>query len=361
MNNNLFFTKTGALINWLKLPYYSFATLGLQACRLTFRHIIPHFVNEKRAEKIIFQAKKLKIREFHLESKISSTIDYYKFRNYLIQPTVNLPKIKAVTSKKDLKEAVKHSKRMKTSIKEIVKELNSSQLKEIAKKLKIKAKGIPHEELRELIFNTYAAKLPAKDQLQQTAFNGVCGMMVAQFAADRFKGKAWEDIARKARKGANAKTAGLHILYTSLDFNNSYEATSSLHKVLAKRVTAVNSANTNTKNLQKISKMSDGVYRLTFLTDHARHGILLSKEDGISYILDPNIGLLTCQEDKTENLLKRILSIYDKPKTKQSNINILRRFFTFFKKEEPNVDLLAYKFKSSSTIEGIRKVLLEEV
>lgn len=361
MNNNLYFTKSGALINWIKLPYYSFATLGVQVCRLTFHHIIPHFVCEKRASKMIFQAKKLKIREYHLESKISSTIDYYKFRNHLIQPTINLPKINAVTSKKDLKEAVKHSKRMKTSLREIINHLKTQQVRELAKKLKISSDGISNAELRELIFKAYASKLPEKKRLQETPFNGVCGMMVAQFAAERFKGKTWEDIAHKARKGANAKTAGLHILYTSLDFKNSYEASSSLHKVLAKRVSTVNSANSNAKNLQKIAKMNDGVYRLTFLTDHVRHGILLSKEDGVSYILDPNIGLLTCEEDKTEALLKRILSTYDKPKQKQSELSFFRRICTYFKRVEPNVGILAYQFKSSSTIDGIRKVLFEDI
>lgn len=131
---SLFFTKSGAFVNWVKVPYYSFAAMGTSAFRLTFEHILPHFFSKENSAKIKFQAKKLKAYEAHFEKRIESNINYYKFRNYLIQPTLNLPKLRVVKEERDLLKAEEQAKKIKDSLHEVIKEATHDELTALAKK-----------------------------------------------------------------------------------------------------------------------------------------------------------------------------------------------------------------------------------
>jgi hypothetical protein len=70
--------------------------------------------------------------------------------------------------------------------------------------------------------------------------------------------------------------------------------------------------------LQNLPKLPAGVYAIDLKTSAVGHAITyIKEEDGKGYILDPNGYALACRDpDHAIELLQKVLSMYDEPKTK---------------------------------------------
>ncbi|MDP1836006.1 MAG: hypothetical protein Q8K75_08785 [Chlamydiales bacterium] len=90
------------------------------------------------------------------------------------------------------------------------------------------------------------------------------------------------------------------------------------------------------EQVKHLDNLKDGTYLMTIDTGSAGHAMNITVEDGRAYILDPNIGLIDCKDNRADSVLKLVYT-YAPPASSLS-------------KDEPNYNLTFRQVERNSSI-----------
>ncbi|MGK5595440.1 MAG: hypothetical protein ACSNEK_08800 [Parachlamydiaceae bacterium] len=294
MDYRLQFTEKTSLVYWLKIPYFSVISSFCSLSSVAIKALLHLPLSDSSSKTLSHKAKKLSIRTQHLDSKLEAACHYYIYRKYLVQPTINLPKLKVIDKESDMRLAKNYFCALRT---------------------------LSLEKPQQNHLNTQCEKAYKK---LNSPCDGVCLGMNIKFAADFLvKGKDWLTVTKKAQHGASSKIAAVQATYRALKHTSSpLQDLPQLSHLIKLNQVCSDIGEFNDK-IHSFLQMKLGLYQLNFATTQSAHSVLVHKEESQTLIIDPNIGLLTCSTHKVEKLLKKMINSYPKDMRSKSNRRIV--------------------------------------
>lgn len=276
------------------LPTQHVKLLGLrmQKLWLTFKSsLTPNF----NKDELRFTDHKI----YYKEHKIASIYRWYKFRNYLIRKTRNIQSLQVAKAKTDIVMAEKY------------RELLRLQLKKDLEKLELPEDQYSVQMLeREKLFDLTISKLKPADF-------GLCLAMTITLAKKKLReNMSWTEAVQAYSKGGDDEVSGYQSLFNAhrdgiVTSWHPFDAISSISGIYLDFITMQGN---DKDRIEKIAALEPGVYAIGIHMDRGWHYILYHKADDLTFVIDPNIGLMRCQIDETKKLLALIVSDYNMPK-----------------------------------------------
>lgn len=293
------FNKKVALVLWLKVPYYSCEILFIKVYRVSLKILSVVAISSKLKRGLNIHSQRMYYYQIHIGEKGNSIFSRYKYKDYLINTVRNIPKFSVLYHDQDLSEAKKIISNLKEKFENDLVSINHNNLEDLK----------PYSDL--------ISKLTPPVQSLKKSTGGVCFASVFDYASQYFRNhKSWKSISEGYERGSGARVAALQSLYASSIhvLRHIEDYMGSFFGIALSSVNEIKPSYSDQKNIENLTKLSEGVYKLTFTAKGGVHAFLLSKDSHDFQIIDPNIGLLECSHQKVAQLLKKFFEDYSKRK-----------------------------------------------
>lgn len=274
-----------------------------------------------------------KSESMHLFERIGSIYHRWVFREYLVQETINLPRLDILKSGRDREKGRFYlgqlRERMRADVNIDINTLNENDIDSISN------------------------------------LDGVCASSVYYCAGKILNsGEQLENLATRYSEGFSSNIAGMQLLYGIHNGNDRLSPWSpkdvltcqnNLHHKLITLEIPNDSASipaSRDRMLSTISRISNGIYAISFgyKGRSEGHATLIVKKENTFSVFDPMIGLLRCSTENTNALMMKVLSSNGE-KVFLSHLTKATPGSKWVKTEGPMASIVDYKWSEGETKE----------